>query len=160
MTTSPGPQGPADLVLAALLAGRAMDDEIARRLTRDGYDMRGSDRAVFALLINGAATATVLARSLRITQQATSKALADLELRGYVKRYVRPLDARTRPTGLSEEGQRLVNADRQHRATLHDEMVERLGVAHVGTAQATLSGVIQIFDHRDPKRGRRFCAAI
>ncbi|MBK5249521.1 MAG: MarR family transcriptional regulator [Actinomycetales bacterium] len=63
-----------------------MEDEIARRLIHDGYDMRASDRAVFRRLATGTATGTVLARSLGISQQATSKALADLQLRGYVER--------------------------------------------------------------------------
>jgi len=152
----PGPSGPADLVLAALLAGRAMDDEIARRLTRDGYDMRASDRAVFPLLMDGAATVTALARSLGITQQATSKALTDLRLRGYVERDPQPVDARTRPVGLSAEGRRLSNADRQHRATLHDEMAECLGAAHVDITHTTLNGVIKVFGDREPERGRRF----
>jgi DNA-binding MarR family transcriptional regulator len=142
----PGP----DLVLAALLAGRAMDDEIARRLTRDGYDMRSSDRAVFALLSIGAATPTALARSLGITQQATSKALADLRLRGYVDSEPNPRDARTRPTGLSAEGRRLITADRQHRTALQDEMAEGLGAAHIDVARTTLNGVMTVFGDRLP----------
>ena len=151
-------QGPADLVLAALLAGRAMDDEIARRLTRDGHDMRASDRAVFPLLTHGTATVTALARSLGITQQATSKALTDLRLRGYVERDPQPADARTRPVGLSAEGRRLSNADLQHRATLHDEMAERFGATQVDIACTTLNGIVGVFGNRDPERGRRFCA--
>ena len=150
------PQGPADLVLAALLAGRAMDDEIARRLTRDGYDMRSSDRAVFPLLMNGTATATVLARSLGISQQATLKALADLELRGYVKRDGRPEDARTHPRRLSIDGRRLVHADRQHRVALQSELGEHLGASYIEIAHTTLNGVIASFADRDPGRGRRF----
>jgi len=151
------PAGPTDIVLAALLAARAMDDEIARRLTRDGYDMRSSDRAVFPLMMNGTATATVLARSLGITQQATSKALADLELRGYVEREARRHDARTRPAGLTVEGRRLVHADRVHRAALHLELAERLGATPVDNARFVLSGVAGLFGNRDPKRGRRYC---
>jgi DNA-binding MarR family transcriptional regulator len=153
------PSGPTDIVLAALLAARAMDDEIARRLTRDGYDMRSSDRAVFPLLMNGTVTASVLAKSLGITQQATSKALADLELRGYVERDRRPQDARTRPRRLSIEGRRLVHADRDHRALLHNELAIHLGADGVEMARAILTGIAGVSSDQDPGRGRRFGAS-
>ena len=49
-------------------------------------------------------TVTDLAERLQVTQQAASKAVADLRKRGWLRQQVDPQDARARRIGLTETG--------------------------------------------------------
>src|SRR3712207_1474111 len=77
----------ADLSLAALFAGWAMADAVQQRLATDGFaDARFADGVVFQHLVGGSLAVGALAERLGVTQQGASKAVADLERRGYVRR--------------------------------------------------------------------------
>ena len=94
-----------DLPLAALFAGWAMADEVQRRIAADGMgDVRFADGFVFQHLVPGPLAIGALADRMAVTQQAASKAVADLERRGYVQRasYTSPATSRSptaRPPG-------------------------------------------------------------
>lgn len=145
-----------DLLLAALLAGRAMSDEVAERLVGDGYEMRLSDRPVFPHLAAGPVPTAVLAGLLGISQQATSKAVADLEARGYVERGRGHRDRRTRPILLSATGRLLVAAEKRYCVQLEAELAEQLGAGPTDAARVFLGGVVDLLGADKPARGRRF----
>jgi DNA-binding MarR family transcriptional regulator len=146
----------ADLSLASLFAGWAMADEIQRRLAAAGFDdVRFNDGVVNQHLIAGPLTIGALAERLGVSQQATSKSVADLERRGYVERTPDPDDARARLVGLTERGQGVIAAAREQRAALVAELAERLGERRVESARRLLLGVVAELGGAAAVRGRR-----
>jgi DNA-binding MarR family transcriptional regulator len=145
-----------DLSLSSLFAGWAMADEIQRRLAVDGMaDLRFADGFVFQHLVEASVTIGVLAERLEVTQQAASKAVADLERRGYVSRVRDPADARVRLVTLTERGRVAVEGAREHRAALVAELGERLGPRRVDAANRLLGDVVAELGADAAVRGRR-----
>ena len=70
-----------------------------------------------------------------MTQQAASKAVVDLERRGYVRREADPDDGRARRVALTERGEAAIDAGRRHRAAVEAELAERLGPRRVEAAR-------------------------
>src|SRR3712207_2346212 len=104
-----------DLPLAALFAGWAMADEVQRRIAADGMgDLRFADGFVFQHLVPGPLPIGALAERMGVTQQGASKAVADLERRGYVERAADERDARVRTVRLTERGHAAIEAGRRH----------------------------------------------
>ena len=148
--------GAADLSLVALFAGWAMADEVQRRIAADGMaDLRFADGVVFQHLVPGPLGVGALAERLGVTQQAASKAVADLERRGYVARRADPADARARLVGLTERGEAAIEAGRRHRAALEAELSERLGPRRVDAARRALADVVRELGAESSVRGRR-----
>jgi DNA-binding MarR family transcriptional regulator len=146
----------ADLSLASLFAGWAMADEIQRRLAAGGFDdVRFNDGVVFQHLVGGPLTIGALADRLGVSQQAASKAVADLERRGYVERTPDPDDARARRAGLTERGRAVIAGAREHRAALGSELAERLGERRVDSARRLLLEVVTDLGGEAAVRGRR-----
>jgi DNA-binding MarR family transcriptional regulator len=146
----------ADLSLAALFAGWAMADEIARRLAAAGYDdIRFADGVVFQHLVAAAMPITALAARLGVTQQAASKTVADLERRGYVERTPDPRDARARIVRLTARGEAVVAAGREQRAEVVEELVERVGRGRAEAARRLLVDVIEALGADETIRRRR-----
>ena len=76
-----------DVVLAALFAGLALNERVTERLHADGFeDVRFSHGFVFQHLVPGPLAVGELARRMGVSQQAASKAAAELERLGYVER--------------------------------------------------------------------------
>jgi DNA-binding MarR family transcriptional regulator len=145
-----------DLPLAALFAGWAMSDELTRRIAADGLDdLRFADGVLFQHLVEGPRTIGSLAERLEISQQAASKAVADLERRGYVERGADPDDARVRRVALSERGRAAIEAGRRHRAAIESELSQRLGERRVEGARQLLNEVLAELGGDAPVRGRR-----
>jgi DNA-binding MarR family transcriptional regulator len=145
-----------DLSLSSLIAGWAMADEIQRRLAADGMaDLRFADGFVFQHLVEHPVTIGVLAERLEVTQQAASKAVADLERRRYVSRVRDPADARVRLVALTERGWAAVERAREHRAALVAELAERLGPRRVEAARRLLDDVVAELGADAAVRGRR-----
>jgi DNA-binding MarR family transcriptional regulator len=158
-TPAPGtpfdPAG-ADLPLAALFAGWALADEVQRRIAADGLgDLRFADGVVFQHLVAGPRTIGSLAERLGVTQQAASKAVTDLERRGYVRREADPDDGRARRVALTERGDAAIESGRRHRAALERELGARLGAERVEAARATLLDALEAFGGAAAVRGRR-----
>jgi DNA-binding MarR family transcriptional regulator len=145
-----------DISLASLFAGWAMADEIQRRVAADGYeDLRFNDGFVFQHLVDGPVTIGALAERQGISQQAVSKAIADLERRGYVERTPDPDDARARQVGLTARGLGAIAAARDHRAALGGELAHRFGPDRVEVARALLLDVVAELGAEPAVRGRR-----
>jgi DNA-binding MarR family transcriptional regulator len=125
--TSPPPSesDPALLieVCAQLLAIRTLDALVA-----DGcVGIRYSDGFVFQHLVPGPITIGDLAKRLQVTQQGASKAVADLESRGYVMRVVSPADDRVRLVSLTDLGWRAVDGARTARRRARTDLRRMLG---------------------------------
>src|SRR5688500_13645873 len=104
-----------------------MADEVQRRIAADGMDdLRFADGVVFQHLVPGPLPIGALSERLGVSQQAASKAVADLERRGYVERAADPGDARVRRVSLSARGRAAIEAGRRHRAALESELADKL----------------------------------
>jgi DNA-binding MarR family transcriptional regulator len=145
-----------DLSLASLFAGWAMADEIQRRLAADGLDdLRFADGFVFQHLVDGPVTIGALADRLGVSQQATSKSVADLERRGYVERTADPDDARARLVALTARGEAAIAGGRRHRAALAGELAEALGPRRAESARRLLLDVVDALGAEPAVRARR-----
>ena len=90
-------------------------------------DLRFADGVVFQHLVAGPRTIGALAERLGVSQQAASKAVADLERRGYVRREADPGDGRARLVALTARGDAAIEAGRRHRAAVEAELAAGSG---------------------------------
>src|SRR3954453_1276763 len=158
MSASGGPYDPrsADLSLAAMFAGWALADELQRRVAADGLgDLRGAGGGGFQPLRPGPRPIGALAARMGVSQQAASKAVADLERRGYFRRESDAADGRTRRAALTARGESAVDAGRRHRAAIEAELAERLGPRRGEHARRTLVDVVEALGGGGAVRGRR-----
>ena len=145
-----------DLPLAALLAGWAMADEVQRRVAGDGMgDLRFADGVVFEHLVPGPLPIGTLGERMGVTQQAASKAVADLERRGYVERVAGEADGRVRQVSMTARGRAAIESGRRHRAALEAELAERLGPRRVESARRLLADAGTALGADAAVRGRR-----
>jgi DNA-binding MarR family transcriptional regulator len=145
-----------DLSLTALFAGWAMTDEVQRRLTDQGFgDLRFNDGVVIQHVLAAPLSITALAERMGVTQQAASKAVADLERRGLLTREAAPDDARTKLLHLTEHALQAVEATRVLRAKLQEELVADYGAERIDDARAVLASIIGRFGGGDAIRSRR-----
>jgi DNA-binding MarR family transcriptional regulator len=145
-----------DLSLTALFAGWAMTDEVQRRLAGQGFgELRFNDGVVIQHVLAAPLSITALAERMGVTPQAASKAVADLERRGLVRREPGPADARTKLLHLTEHALAAVEATRVLRRELQEELVAEHGTERVDDARALLASVIGRFGGGDAIRARR-----
>jgi DNA-binding MarR family transcriptional regulator len=90
-----------------------------------------------------------------VTQQAASKAVVDLERRGYVRREADPDDGRARRVALTDRGEAAIDAGRRHRAAVEAELADRLGPRRVEEARRTLVDALEALGGAAAVRGRR-----
>jgi DNA-binding MarR family transcriptional regulator len=155
MVVHPSPEN-LDLSVTALFAGWAMTDEIQRRLAAQGFgELRFNDGVVLQHVLAAPVSITALADRMGVTQQAASKAVADLESRGILRREADPSDARTRLLHLTEHAIAAVEATRALRQGLQDELAGEFGGARIEDARALLAAIIGRFGAGDAVRNRR-----
>ncbi|MET8851935.1 MarR family transcriptional regulator [Amycolatopsis sp. NPDC004625] len=145
-----------DLSLTALFAGWAMTDEAQRRLADHGFgDLRFNDGVVIQHVLAAPLAITALAERMGVTQQAASKAVADLERRGLLRREPDPADARTKLLHLTAHARAAVEATREVRRELQDELIAEYGAERVDDARELLASIIGRLGGGDAIRGRR-----
>jgi DNA-binding MarR family transcriptional regulator len=145
-----------ELSYASLFAGWVLGAEVHRRMVRDGMgDLRFADGAVFQHVLPGPLSITELAGRMGVTQQAASKAVAQLERRGLLERRASPTDARTRLLHLTGAGRATIEAGRRYRAALEDELAAEFGADRVADARALLAEIITRFGAEEAVRTRR-----
>jgi DNA-binding MarR family transcriptional regulator len=145
-----------DLVLAALLTGLALNERVTARLREQGFgDVRFSHGFVFQHLIPGALAVGELARRMEVSQQAASKAAAELERLGYIERLPDPDDARVRRLALSAHGRAAVQAGRAARAAIADELAAALGHERAASLRAGLLDALEAAGGLEAVRARR-----
>jgi DNA-binding MarR family transcriptional regulator len=155
MVVHPTPDG-LDLSLTALFAGWAMTDEVQRRLAERGYgDLRFNDGVVIQHVLAAPLSITALAERMGVTQQAASKAVADLERRNLIRREPDPADARTKLLHLTEHARNAVEETRALRQELQQEIENEYGSERVEDARTLLASIIGRYGGGDAIRGRR-----
>jgi DNA-binding MarR family transcriptional regulator len=154
MVVHPRPEN-IDLSLAALFVGWAMADEVQRRLAVDGFgELRFNDGLVIQHVLAAPLSITALAERMNVSQQAASKAVADLERRGLLTRKPSPNDARAKLLYLTGYGQAAVDATRRHRAALDTELANEFGQDRITETRALLAELLSHFNADDPIRRR------
>jgi DNA-binding MarR family transcriptional regulator len=145
-----------ELSYASLFAGWVLGAELHRRMVDDGMgDLRFNDGAVFQHVLAGPLSITALAGRMGVTQQAASKAVAQLERRGLLERRASPTDARTRLLHLTAAGRTTIEAGRRYRAALEDELAAEFGADRVADARSLLAEIITRFGAEESVRTRR-----
>lgn len=145
-----------ELSLLALFAGWAMADELQRRLAADGPGApRFNDGVVIQHVVAGPLSITTLAERMGVTQQAASKAVADLERRGLLTRTTSPDDGRAKNLALTERAEAAVARTREHRADLEAELATQFGADRLRDARELLAAILTRFDADDAIRHRR-----
>ncbi|SFW76827.1 MarR family protein [Amycolatopsis australiensis] len=145
-----------DLSLTALFAGWAMTDELQRRLAAQGFaELRFNDGVVVQHVLAAPLSITGLAERMGVTQQAASKAVADLERRGLLRREPDPADARTKLLHLTKHARDAVEATRKLREELQAELAAEFGAERLDEARSLLAAVIGRFGGDDAIRARR-----
>jgi DNA-binding MarR family transcriptional regulator len=149
---------PTDLDLGhlALFVGLAVNDAVLAALAKAGHAaLRTSHGFVFQHLVDGERRIGELAERQGVTQQAISKAIAELEGLGYVERTTDATDARLRLVRLSKRGHDAVAASRRARATVEKKLVASLGAAAVAETRAHLARALDLLGGSEAVRGRR-----
>jgi len=131
-----------DVTLLALFAGWASADQIAQRLADRGFDARFGDGLIFQHLVGAKRTISELATRMEVTQQAASKAVADLQRRGWVELTTDPDDRRAKLVALSDRGRAAVEAGRVVRAELVAELDRECGSDDMAAARRVLTRMI------------------
>ena len=145
-----------DVVLAALFAGLALNEQVTGRLHAAGFaDLRFSHGFVFQHLVPGPLPVGELARRMDVSQQAASKAAAELERLGYIERVPDPGDARVRRLALSERGRAAVAAGRVARAEVAAGLEATLGLRRASALRAALLDVLDAAGGMAAVRARR-----
>jgi DNA-binding MarR family transcriptional regulator len=117
-----------DAVVQLQIAGTLLGERVLAALVDRGFtDLRISDGYWFQHLVTGPRPITDLAQRMGITQQGASKAITDLERRGYVRRDAAAEDKRARVVSLTERGQAAITAGREVRRAEQARLRRRLG---------------------------------
>ena len=95
-----------------------------------------------------------VAENLGVTSQAISKAARELEALGYLERTAGE-DARVRRLALTDRGRAAVEAGREARASLNEELARALGAERVAAAAGTLRDALEARGAMSAVRARR-----
>jgi DNA-binding MarR family transcriptional regulator len=145
-----------DAVLAVTLTGAVLNDELLRRVRAAGFaELRTSHGFLFQHLGPGPIPVGALARRMGVSQQAASKAAAELERLGYLARSADPVDGRIRRIGLSARGEAAIQAGREARAALAAELAGRVGEERLEAMRTALVDVLDAAGGFEAVRGRR-----
>jgi DNA-binding MarR family transcriptional regulator len=145
-----------DVVAVTLLCGLALNEDVMQRLRERGHgELRFSHGFVVQHLLGGPVAVGELARRMGVSQQAASKATAELESLGYVERLPDPDDGRVRRVGLSERGREAVEDTRAARAEVANLLADRLGARRVQNLRRGLLDALEAAGGMEAVRARR-----
>ena len=145
-----------DLGSLALFVGQAAAARVQADLDAAGLTgLRIAHGYLFQHLIEEEPTVGELAERMRLTQQAVSKTVAELEGLGYLERVADARDGRIRRIRLTRRGEEAVAAARRFRAGLDDLARARLGDDRVEVTRAVLIDLLDALGGTEPIRLRR-----
>jgi DNA-binding MarR family transcriptional regulator len=145
-----------ELSLLSLFAGWAMTETVRRRMAEDGFaEVRFNDGVVIQHLVAEPLSITALAKRMGVSQQAASKAVADMRRRGLLALRRSEDDARVTLLELTDRARAAVAAARTHRAALDAELTDELGAARIAETRATLAAILTRLDADESIRNRR-----
>lgn len=148
---------PADVDLASALSllGAAVDGAVLHALAAAGlHGLRPGHGYVIQRLVDGPSTASEIASSLEISQQAVSKTMGELRTLGYVRFTTDASDRRRRPVALTASGRRAVRVARGERAAFARRLEKRVGQDRLESARAVLGEAMQLLELAGRVRNR------
>jgi DNA-binding MarR family transcriptional regulator len=152
------PLDPQDLDLGslALFVGNAAAARVQAELEAAGFTgLRSSHGYLFQHLVEAEPTIGELAALMRMTQQAVSKTVAELEGLGYVERVPDARDGRIRRIRLTAWGRDAIDAARRSRAGLDELARTRFGDDRLDQARTVLVELLDALGGVDEVRLRR-----
>ena len=133
------------------LGGTAIEGMVLTALGERGLQgVRSRHGFVFQRLLAGPATATEMARTLGVTQQAMSKTVRELVALGYVVETRDPADARRRPVALTATGQEVVDVSRDARRSLEERVRSTVGEERAEVAAEVLAAMLDLLGLSEP----------
>ncbi len=147
-----------DLGYLCLFVGMRLNDLVLEALHRAGFrDLRHAHGYVFQHLVGGPRAVSDLARCLDVSQQAASKAVAELVELGYLED-APSRDRRARTVRLSKRGRSSIARARAIRRGLERRIRERHGSAPIENAKSLLAQILEDLGGADAVRARRIRA--
>ena len=133
------------------LGGTAIEELVLTALAERGLrGVRSRHGFVFQRLLAGPATATEMARSLGVTQQAMSKTVRELVALGYVVETHDPADARRRPVALTADGREVVEVSRDARRAFEERVRATVGEERAQVAVEVLTAMLDLVGLTEP----------
>jgi DNA-binding MarR family transcriptional regulator len=147
-----------DLAYRAFFLGRRVNELVTDRTRKAGFiGVRESHGYLIQHLIESDRTVTELARRMGVTQQAASKAIAEL-IRLKIVEVVPESDRRVKRIRLSNRGWRCVQLGRRTRAQIDNRLTRVVGRKSYEHATATLLTCLQTLGGIETIRARRIPA--
>ena len=138
-----------------LRAFELFQEEIVAAVQEAGYaDIRPADTRALRNLDEEGTRITELARRARVTKQAMSQLVQDLEARGYVERHPDPLDGRAKRVRLTEAGRGVRAAAAEGHQQIREAWMNAIGETGFRTLHHRLTELLDRHDalpeFRDP----------
>lgn len=144
-----------DLGYLALFLGLRVNQLVKERLHAAGFhNVRESHGYVIQHLIEAERSITELARRMEVTQQAASKAVAELAGLGVID-FVPDADRRAKRVRLSIRGWNVVRRGRQIRREIEGRLIHVAGAEQYETAKSILSVCLEALGGVERVRSRR-----
>jgi DNA-binding MarR family transcriptional regulator len=139
----------------AFFVGRRLNEIVLERLRAAGHQgVRMSHGYLIQHLVEGDRSVTELARRMGVTQQAASKAVADLAALGYVEGAPND-DARVRIVRLSARGRSMLDETRRIRKSTEAALLRGVPESARRHARHVLVAMLERLGEADTVRGRR-----
>ena len=144
-----------DLGYLSLFLGLRVNQLVMERMRAAGFQqVRESHGYLVQHLIDSDRTITELARRMEITQQATSKAVAELVTLGVLELIVGS-DRREKTVRLSNRGWTLVRLGRRVRRGIERQLIRIAGREEYGQAKSVLTACLDALGGTERVRSRR-----
>src|SRR4051794_13984210 len=123
---------------------RAVADQTRAELAAHGFaDLRPVHNAVFTHVHRGGARITDVAAELRITKQAVTLLVDELEAGGYVERVPDPSDGRAKLVRLTDRGRAAARVALRTARRLDQRWAEVVGAERLADLKTTLWDLVQ-----------------
>jgi len=144
-----------DLGHLAYFLGLRVNQLVTERMRAAGFqDVRESHGVVIQHLVEKERSITELAERMEVTQQAASKAVAELAELGIVD-FAPSADRRAKKVRLSLRGWNAVRLGRQARRQIESQLIRVLGAEPYETAKSVLSTGLEALGGLERARSRR-----
>ncbi len=153
--STPGRLPPLDLGYLALFLGLRVNQLVKERLHAAGFqNVRESHGYLIQHLIDEDRSITELAQRMEVTQQAASKAVAELAELGILD-LIPGVDRRAKRVRLSRRGWRVVRLGRKIRRQIESRLIRAAGKEQYDTGKSILSACLEGLGGMDRIRSRR-----
>lgn len=155
--TNDGALDPAtlDLGYLALFVGMRMNELVTQALAAAGFaELRQSHGYLFQHLMAGPRTVTELSELMGVTQQAASKAVAELVELGFLEQ-APTSDRRARRIALSSRARKAIATTREIRAEREQSLRAVHGAKAIDEGRALLARILEGLGGLEAVRGRR-----